>query len=151
MKISAILLIITSISSFPAFAAKNIMQGNDHLLLASCQALTVSPEQDTAKACVYFIEGFLAAAQVIDPPVTGNNSMKKRKPFGLMSRPSPNWSRTQPKRFFPFCIPNVLPKTDIIMTIGKQLPSQFETPDILNKKILKVLSTEYSCVSTSQN
>lgn len=91
MKTSVGLLIITSVISFSAFATKNINTENDQLLLASCQALLVTPEQENAKDCIYFIEGFLVAAQTIDPPVINNQSEKKRKFYGFMSSPCRNW------------------------------------------------------------
>ena len=70
MKTSACLLAITSIGSSSVFITENIGSDDKQLLLASCQALMTTPEQENAKSCFYFIQGFLAAAQAIDPPVS---------------------------------------------------------------------------------
>ena len=146
MKISACLLLIASILSLPAFATKDTKLYNDQLLLASCQELRATPELEEAKACLYFIEGFLAATRAINPPT----SKIKRRPYGLMSRPYSNWARTKPKNIFPFCVPDNLSKAQIVTTISKQLTNQLETTEMLNENILKVLKTEYPCGKSNQ-
>lgn len=46
MKISTYLLTMISIVSFSVFAAERTQPDDDQLLLASCQALTTTPEHD---------------------------------------------------------------------------------------------------------
>ena len=105
MKISTDLLARTSIVSFSVFSAKNIGPEGDQLLLASCQALTTTPEQLKAKHCIFFIQGFLAATQAIEPSIIKIQSKKSAEFYGFMSRPHRNWDQIPTIRFLPFCLP----------------------------------------------
>ena len=69
MKARIYLLAMALFVSFSVFATKKIEPDEDELLLASCQVLTVTPEQKNTTSCIYFVRGFLAATQTIDPPV----------------------------------------------------------------------------------
>lgn len=151
MKTSAYLLVIMSAVSFSVFAAENIEPDSDQILLASCQALTMTPEQVNGKPCIYFIQGFLAAAQAIDPPIITQQTKKDRKFYGFMSRPSRNWEQTPPTRFFPFCVPDDESKAHVIKIISKQLPPQFDTVKMLRNTIFKALKAEYPCGKPNQN
>ena len=104
MKISLFLsvVVITSTISFSAFASEKIDQDDNQLLLASCQSLATTSEQVEAKPCVYYIPGFIAAAQAIDPPVINQETKKKRKPLGIMSRPYYYREKIPLARFFLF-------------------------------------------------
>jgi len=79
MKVSTYLLVITSIISCSAFAIENIEPDNDRLLLASCMTLTAASDKESAKPCIYFITGFLFAAQATDTSILNEQSGKKRK------------------------------------------------------------------------
>ena len=134
-----------SIVSSSVFADEKIEPDNDQLLLASCQALTISPEQLNAKPCIYFIQGFLAAAQAIDPPIINQQAKKPRRSYGLMSRTPPSWAQTPSTRFFPFCVAGDESKARVIKIVSKQLSPQTETVKILRDTIFKALKAEYPC------
>ena len=151
MKARIYLLAMTFFVSFSVFATKNIEPGEDELLLASCQALTVTPEQENTTACIYFIRGFLAAAQTIDPPVNNKQSKKNHKFYGFMGRPNHNLEQVPVTRFFPFCLPDDESYTRVIMFFSKQLPPQFGTTKRLKDMVFKVLKAEYPCSKASQN
>ena len=151
MKARIYLLAMTLFVSFSVFATKNIEPDEDELLLASCQALTVTPEQENTTACIYFIRGFLAAAQTIDPPVNNKQSKKNRKFYGVMSRPYRNWEQVPVTRFFPFCVPDDESNARVITAVSKQLPPQFGTTKRLKDMIFKALKAEYPCNIPKQN
>lgn len=148
MKININLLLITSLISFSAFSSENSKKDDEQLLLTSCQSLTATPEQEDAKACIYFIQGFVAAAHTIDPPVINNKSQKKPGYYGSMSRPYRNWRQISPTRFFPFCVPDNTSKSDVIKTVSKLLYSQYDTKEMLEIDILKALKNKYPCRKT---
>ena len=147
MKTSVYLLAITSIVSSSVFATENIESDDKQLLLASCQALTTTPEQENAKSCFYFIQGFLAAAQTIDPPIINKQEeeKEKRKVFSLMSRPHRPLLKTLPTRLLPFCIPDDGSEARVIHIVAKQLPLQINTEKMLRDEIFKALKTKYPC------
>lgn len=145
MKISTYLLAMTSIVSFSVFAADNTEPDNDQLLLASCQALTTTPEQMKAKYCIYFIQGFLAATQAIDPSIIKRQSKKSAEFYGFMSRPHRNWDQIPPIRFLPFCLPEDESEARIIEIISRQLSTQIDTAKMLRDRIFKTLKAEYPC------
>lgn len=145
MKSSSYLLTMTSIVSFSVFAADNAEPDNDQLLLASCQALTTTPEQMKAKHCIYFIQGFLAATQAIDPSIIKRQSKKRAEFYGFMSRPHRNWDQIPPIRFLPFCLPEDESEDRIIKTISKQLSPQIDTAKMLRDRIFRTLKAEYPC------
>ena len=139
-----------SIVSFSVFAANNIESDNDQLLLASCQALRTTPEQVDTNPCIYFIKGFFAAAQTIDPPIINQKTKKNAKYFGMMSRPYRNREQVPPTRFFPFCVPDDESKDPVIKNILKQLPPKIDTAKMLRDTIFKALKTEYPCNKPNQ-
>ena len=151
MKARIYLLAMTFFVSFSVFATKNIEPDEDELLLASCQALTVTPEQENTTACIYFIRGFLAAAQTIDPPVNNKQSKKNRKSYGFMGRPYRNWEQVPVTRFFPFCVPDDESNARVITAVSKQLPPQFGNTKRLKDVIFKALKAEYPCSKANQN
>lgn len=102
MKISAYLLIILSIASYSVFASENIESDSDQLLLASCQALSMTPEPLDARPCIYFIQGFLAATQAIDTPIINQQTRKEHRFYESISRPGPYRELGPSARFFPF-------------------------------------------------
>lgn len=137
---------MTPILSFSAFAAKNIGPDGDQQLLASCQALATTPEQMNAKHCIYFIQGFLAAAQAIDPSTLKKQSKKKSGvSYGFMSRPPRNWDQIPPTRLLPFCVPEDESEARIIKAVSKQLSPQIDTAKMLRDRIFKTLKAEYPC------
>ena len=145
MKIGTFLLALMSILSFSAFAAENIGRDSNQQLLASCQALATTSGQMSAKHCIYFIQGFLAAAQTIDPPALNKQSKKSSVAYGLMSRSPPNWYQMPPTRLLPFCIPEDESEAHIIEAISKQLPAQIDTAEMLSDIIPKAFIAEYPC------
>lgn len=148
MKISLYLsvVVITSIISFSAFASEKADQDDNQLLLASCQSLATTPEQVKAKPCVYYILGFIAAAQAIDPAVVNQETKKKRKSLGVMSRPFFNREKIPPARFFPFCVPENESEARVIEIVSKQLtPDKTDNVIMLRDIIFKALKSEYPC------
>ena len=150
MKTGICLSLIVSIISSTASSTENSGTDEDQVLVESCQAIT-NPEQVDAKACIYFILGFLAAAQTIDPPVIKNKGQKERKFYGFMSRPYRNWDLVQPTRFFPFCVPENELNARVIEVVSKRMSPQFDTAKALKKVILNALNTEYPCGKANQN
>ena len=150
MKTSINLLIITSFISFSAFSTENSKTDNEQLLLKSCQSLLATPEQEDAKACTYFIQGFIAAARTIDLNAINKNQMN-RKFTGSMSRPYRNWGQYPQHRLFPLCIPETTSTAYVIMSVSKLLNSQFDTIEMLENKVLKALKSEYPCLKSLQN
>ena len=127
MKIGTFLLALMSTLSFSAYSAEHIRSDSDQQLLASCQALATTSKQNNAKHCIYFIRGFLAAAQVIDPSALKKQSKKSRVFSGLMNRTPPNRDQFRPKRLLPFCVPEDESEARIIESVSKQLPAQIDT------------------------
>lgn len=144
MKKTAFLLILISITSFPVIATENVVQENDQLL-ASCQTLTVSPDQKNAKHCIHFIQGFLAAAQALDPLIIKKQTKKSLKSIAFMSRSyyQRKSSSTTPELLF--CIPNDESEARVINVISKQLPSNKYTKEMLGNMLLTALKTQYPC------
>ncbi len=145
MKAKIYLLTIIFFVSFSVFATKNIEPDEDALLLASCQAITMTPKQENTAACIYFIRGFLATAQTIDPTTNKKQSKKNRNFYGYMSRPHRNWEQAPATRFFPFCVPEDEPKDSVITIVSKQLSPRIDTTKKLKDVIFKALKTEYPC------
>ena len=148
MKISLYLsvVVIASIISFSAFASEKVDQDDNQLLLASCQSLATTSEQVKARHCAYYILGFVAAAQVIDPIVKKKETEKKRKSFGVMSRPFFNKEKIPPARYFPFCVPKYESESRVIETVSKQLkPDKTDSIIMLRDMIFKALKSEYPC------
>lgn len=137
--------------SFSVIATENAGLDDDQLLLTSCQALTMNPEQENAKFCVYFIQGFLAAAQAIDPPITNKKAKESRKFYSLMSRSNRAMYQIPPTRFIPFCIPNDESGVRVIQIVSKQLSSQIDTIQLLRGMIFNVLKAEYPCGKPNQS
>ena len=150
MNININLLLITSVISFSAFSAENSKPDYQQLLLNSCQSLTMNPEHEDAKACTYFIRGFIAAAQSIDHKAINKNNMK-RKFSGTMSRPYRNWGQYSSHRYFPFCLPETISTAQIIKSVSKSLNSQFDTIEMLENEVLGILKSEYSCSKPHHN
>jgi len=144
MKISAYLLVITSLISYSAFAVENVEANDESQILASCRDLMVTPGHESAKPCIYFIQGFLGAAQASAPPAI-NKKNEDRKAYSFMSRPSPFINKKPPVRFIPFCVPDDEPETRVINIISKQLLPPIDTPKILREVIFSTLKTEYPC------
>jgi len=111
-----------SIVSFSVFADEKIELDNDPLLMVSCHALTITPEHENAKPCIYFIQGFLAAVQAIDQPIIDQQTMKTTRFHGFMSRSYRNREQAPPTRSFPFCVADDESKTRVIKIVSKQLP-----------------------------
>ncbi|MES0327029.1 MAG: hypothetical protein ABUK13_02450 [Gammaproteobacteria bacterium] len=86
--------------------------------------------------CINFIQGFLAAAQAIDPPVINQQSKNDLKFYGAMSRLYRNRYQTPATRFFPFCIHGI---------VSKQLSPQTDTAKMLRDTIFNALKVEYPC------
>ena len=134
-----------SITSFSVFATEKFEQDNDQLLLASCQTLSATPEQKNAKHCIHFIQGFLAATQILDPLIIKKQSKKSRKPQSFMR------SSYRPMRYglnapsLLFCIPKNEPETNVINVISKQLATQKYTKKMLGDVLLTALKTKYPC------
>lgn len=148
MKISLYLsvVVITSIISFSAIASEKTDQDVNQVLLASCQSLATTPEQVIAKHCVYYILGFVAAAQTIDPIVKKKETERKRKSFGVMSRPFFSKEKIPPARFFPFCVPKYESEASVIETVSKQLKAdKTDSVIMLRDMIFKALKSEYPC------
>ena len=150
MNISINLLFITSVISFSAFSAENSKPDNQQLILNSCQSLMTTPEHENAKACTFFIQGFIAAAQSIDNKAINKNKMKP-KFFGAMSRPYRNWGQYSSNKFFPFCLPETISTAHIIKSVSKSLNSQFDTIEMLKNELLGILKSEYPCRKPHQN
>ena len=148
MKISLYpsVVVITSIISFSAFASEKVNQDDNQLLLASCQSLATTPQQAKARPCVYYIRGFVAAAQAIDPIVKKQDAEKKRKSLGVMSRPYFNKEKIPPARFFPFCVPENESEARVIEIVSKQLtPDKTDNAIMLRDMIFNALKSEYPC------
>ena len=79
-----------------------------------------TPEQVNAKACIYFILGFL-------------------------SRPNRDWDQVPHARFFPFCVPDSESNARVIEIVSKQMSLHFDTIKTLKKMILDTLKAEYPC------
>ena len=144
MKTSVLLLIMASIVSFSVFASENTDPDNDQLLLASCQALAATPEQEHAKSCIYFIQGYLASAQTIDPSII-KKQRESRKVYSFMSRPYRSPEQNSPIRFLPFCLPDDKSEDQIIKIFSKQLLQKIDTTNRLKDMIFKALKDEYPC------
>ena len=140
MKISAYLLVITSIVSFSVFAAENIEQGKDQLLLESCQALAITSDQANDSPCTYFIQGFLATAQAINASIINKQDNKLYKPYRTKGRISPT-------AFISFCVPIDEPDARVIKIVSKQLPPHIDTTKMLRDTIFKALKAEYPCAT----
>ncbi len=146
MKISIYLLLITS---FSVFSAEKAGTDDEQQLLISCQSLAANPEQENAKACMYFMQGFIEAVRTIDP--LENRNQKKPGFTGLMSRPYRNPRRYLPHRFFPFCVPETESTRHVIKTVLKRLRSQFDNIEKLQNEIFKELKYSYPCGRAQQN
>ena len=151
MKTSTYLLVLMSIVSFSVFATENIEPDNDQLLLASCQALKITPAPANAKPCSYFIQGFLAAAQAIDPPIIDQQTKKSSEFRGFMSRPYRNRGQIPPTRFFPFCVADDESIARVVKIVSKQLSPQTDTVKMLRDTIFKALKNEYPCDKSKQS
>lgn len=152
MKTSISLLINLSIISVSAISAENIEMDENQLLVASCRAMTApEPEQVNAKAGVYFIQGFVSAAQTIDPPVIKNKNQKEHKFYEFMSRPHRNWKQVPYTRFFPFCVPSDESNARVIELVSKQMPAQIDTIKNLKKIVFETLKAGYPCGKTNQS
>ena len=134
---------IVSFSVFSVFSAKNTASESDQLLLASSQGLTTTPEQVITKHCIYFIQGFLAATQVIDPLIIKKQSKKSAEFYGFSSRPLRNWDQILSTRFLPFSCQDES-ETRIIKTISKQLSPKIDTAKMLRDWTFKILNAKYS-------
>ena len=142
MKKSAYILLMMLIISLSAFTVGNEQSDHDQMLLVSCQTLIANPDMDSS--CVYYIQGFLAAAKVTDPFI--KKSDESRKGSGFASRAYQVRDRVPPARFIPFCVPDDVPKEGYIKMISKQLSSKIDTLKKLNDMIFKTLKTEYPCI-----
>jgi len=151
MKTSTYLLVLMSIVSFSVFATENIESDNDQLLLASCQALAITPAQSNAKPCRYFIQGFLAAAQSIDPPIIDQQTKKPPSFRGFMSRPYRNQGQIRSTRFFPFCVADDESIARVIKIVSKQLSPETDTVIMLRYTIFNALKSEYPCDTSNQS
>lgn len=147
MKISVYLFFMVSSVSFSVFSDENVGPDDNQLLLTSCQTITTAPEQENAKSCIYFIQGFLAAAQAIDPPIVNQHTRKNRKPIGVMSRSYYSaWEKIPPTRFFPFCVPENESKAHITMIVSKQISThKINSTKALRDIIFQALKAEYPC------
>jgi len=146
MKISVYLFLMTSLVSFSVFSDENIESDNDQRLLTSCQVFIKTPQKENIKPCIYFIQGFLAAAQAVDQPVITQQTMENRKPFGLTSRPYHSRERLPPKRFFPFCVPDDKSIVQLTTDVSKQLSHKKpDTTKALSDTIFNTLKNEYPC------
>ena len=128
------------------YSLQNIWPDDNQLLLTSCQTITTAPEQENAKSCIYFIQGFLAAAQTIDPPIVNQHTRKNRSPTGLMSRTYSAWEKIPPTRFFPFCVPENKSKAHITMIVSKQISThKINSTKALRDIIFQTLKVECPC------
>lgn len=140
MKINAYLLIVASILSFSVFAAEKNEPEEDQLLLASCQALMTTPDQQSAKPCIYFIKGFVATARAIDSSLIDKQSKKKYTHYRTKGRMSAT-------RFMHFCVPVNESDASLTKTVSSQLPAGISTQKLLRDMILNILITEYPCTN----
>lgn len=140
-----------SIVSFSVVADEKIEPDNDQLLITSCQALTITPEHENAKPCIFFIQGFLAAAQAIDPPIIDQQTKNPPGYRGFMSRPYRNREQIRPTRFFPFCVADDESIARVIKIVSKQLTPQIEAAKMLRDTIFKTLKAEYPCGKSNQS
>jgi len=124
---------------------EKIEPNNDQLLLASCLALTKSPEKLNAKSCIYFIQGFLAAVQAIAPPIINQQTKIPSRSYGFMCRPPPSWAQTPPTRLFPFSVADDESKARVIKIVSTQLSPKIKTAKLLRDTIFKALKAEYPC------
>jgi len=139
MKLNAYLLIIISILSFSVSAAEKNEANEDQLLLTSCQALTTAPDQQSAKSCIHFIKGFVAAARAIDSSLIDKQSKKKYTPYRTKGRVT--------TRFMYFCVPVDEPDASFIKKVSSQLPQRIDTLKLLRDRILNILIAEYPCAN----
>lgn len=146
MKTFVYLFFMVSFVTNPVFSDENIESDYEQLLLNSCQGLTTSLVHENVKPCIYFIQGFLAAAQAIDPPIVNQHTRKNRRPIGMMSRSYSAWEKIPPTRFFPFCVPENESKAHITMIVSKQISThKINSTKALRDIIFQALKAEYPC------
>ena len=153
MKNFVYLFFMVSFVTYPVYSDENIESDYEQLLLNSCQGLTTSLEHENVKPCIYFIQGFLAAAQAIDPPIINQKTKNNRKSYGLTSRSYSNWEKIlptrekiPPTRFFHYCVPDDEPKAQVALIVSKQLSAQkTDSTKALRDIIFQALKAEYPC------
>lgn len=146
MKTFVYLFFMVSFVTNPVYSDENIESDYEQLLLNSCQGLTTSLEHENVNPCIYFIQGFLAAAQAIDPPIINQKTKNNRKSYGLISRSYSNWEKIPPTRFFHYCVPDDEPTAQVALIVSKQLSAQkIDSTKALRDKIFQALKAEYPC------
>lgn len=144
MKTFVYLFFMVSFVTNPVYSDENIESDYEQLLLNSCQGLTTSLEHENVKPCIYFIQGFLAAAQAIDPPIINQKTKNNRKSYGLTSRYY--WEKIPPTRFFHYCVPDDEPTAQVALIVSKQLSAQkIDSTKALRDIIFQALKAEYPC------
>lgn len=147
MKTKIFILVMAALLSLSSFASDKVAN-DDQLLLESCQALKINPEKEVARACKYYIKGFLAGGiltsgnendtltRVGDTPWA---SFEKRAYRTRVGNSGGRTSTTQ------FCIPQDETPSRIIERVSQQSLFSFNTTKGLAARINSALNIEYPC------
>ncbi len=150
VKICAYLFLTMSMVSFSASAVGNNAPDEDEHLLASCRALTANPEHESAKSCIYYIQGVIAVALSTNSVIATELSEEKSKRSSFLKRAYRTRLGICSKKrsttlIVHYCVPDDESEARIAKRLSKQLSAPIDTTKGLRDRIHNALKAEYPC------
>ena len=145
---------IVSTTSFSTLAAASVTPDADQKLRIACHALRADPKQESAKPCVYFIRGFLAATlnrDTVKVEVSGkkdNSYSYLRNLFeaGVARRANHLLAARSTRLCISFANYSVSQIEPLVIKRLIEPPSKpIDSVRMLGPRILNVLTTEFRC------
>jgi len=142
MKISHFLILVTLTLPFSLSAGANALADEERLVLESCMSLIKAPEDASANACVYYIQGFLAGSSTTRTNYVFSETSGEFLDRAYQTRVG---KRTSKEQLIQLCIPKNENVDHLIERLVGHLSHPIESMQLLHTQIYQALAVESSC------